>query len=157
MPALLGSIAASLVEGARYVWIAALPVSELRGAIPLAIHAGMHPLEAFVLGVFGNLLPIVPLLWTFRPITAWLRERTILRRSIEWLWTRNLNKSRSIRTYGLIGLAVFVAVPAPGTGAWTGAMIASLLKMPLWPAAGAIAAGVLAAGVIVTLVSVLAL
>lgn len=139
------------------MWIAALPVSELRGAIPLAIHSGVHPVEALVLGVIGNLLPILPLLWLFRPITAWLWKSGSLRRSVEWVWGSNLRKSQSIRAYGLVGLAVFVAVPAPGTGAWTGAIIASLLKMPLWQSAAAISVGVLIAGVIVTVVSVMAL
>lgn len=151
----MGWLVSELAEDFRYAWIAALPVSELRVAIPLAVHQGVHPLKAFVLGVLGNSLPVGPILFVFRPLTVWLHRRPTFRRAVEWLWKHNLRKSRSVRTYGLIGLAVFVAVPLPGTGAWTAAIIAALLRMPFKASAAAILSGVVAAGVIVTLLTVL--
>ncbi|MGE5485802.1 MAG: COG2426 family protein [Ignavibacteriales bacterium] len=154
---LMSALSRHILEGAHYVWLAALPVSELRVAIPLAIHQGVHPAEAFALGVVGNMLPIVPLLWAFEPVTSWLRARPLFRKAVEAFRAQNLRKSRTIRRYGLTGLAIFVAIPLPGTGAWTGAMIASLLRMPFWPSVMALSIGVLAAGVIVTVLSTVAL
>ncbi|NPV70172.1 MAG: small multi-drug export protein [Firmicutes bacterium] len=157
MATLFQMLSKHFLGGIRYVWIAALPVSELRVAIPLAIHAGVNPFEALALCVIGNLLPVLPLLWVFQPVTSWLRRHAALKRPVEWMWASNLRKSRSIRAYGLVGLAVFVAIPAPGTGAWTGAIIASLLKMPFWSSAVALSMGVVIAGIIVTALSVMAL
>lgn len=146
-----------ILDGFQYIWLAALPVAELRVAIPLAIHSGVHPVEAFLLGVTGNCLPVIPLLALFDTVSSWLARRPLLRPAIDRLRLSNLRKSGTVRAYGLVGLAIFVAVPLPGTGAWTGAMIASLLKMPFWPSVVALVSGVVAAGVIVTILSIVAL
>lgn len=156
MTSLLSAISRHILEGAHYIWLAALPVSELRVAIPLAIHDGVHPVEALAFGVVGNILPIIPLLWAFDPVTSWLRARPPFKRGVEAFRARNLRKSTSIQAYGLTGLAIFVAIPLPGTGAWTGAIIASLLKMPFWPSVVALSIGVFAAGIVVTILSTMA-
>jgi uncharacterized membrane protein len=150
-------IGADLLEGLYYAWVAALPVSELRVAIPLAIHRGVPPAVALILGIVGNCIPIVPLLLAFEPITARLRSSRLFRKAAEAARLANLRKSGIVRAYGPLGLAVFVAVPFPGTGAWTGAMIASLLKLPFWSSVAAIAAGVMVSGIIVTVLTALAL
>ncbi len=157
MTHLIGALARHILESAHYMWLAALPVAELRVAIPLAIHQGVPPIEALAVCVVGNILPIVPLLWAFEPVSSWLRARPLFRKAVESFRARNLRKSRTIRAYGLTGLAIFVAIPLPGTGAWTGAVIASILKMPFWPSVLALSAGVLVAGVIVTILSTMAL
>lgn len=131
---------------------AALPISEVRGAIPLAIGVyGFSPLQAYLLSVLGNLLPIIPLLLFLGPVSDFLRRFSIGDRFFSWLFART--RSRYIKdheNFGLTALAVFVAIPLPMTGAWTGCVIAFLLGFRFWPAFAAIAAGVLIAGVVVT-------
>ena len=131
---------------------AALPVSEVRGAIPLAIGIyGYEPWQAYLLSVFGNLLPIIPLLLFLGPVSDYLRRYAMGDRFFTWLFSRTRKKYiQEHESFGLTALAIFVAIPLPMTGAWTGCAIAFLLGFRFWPAFAAIAAGVLAAGVIVT-------
>ena len=131
---------------------AALPVSELRGAIPLAIGVyGYDPWEAYLLAVLGNLLPVVPLLLFLGPVSDWLRRFTFWDKFFTWLFSRTRRKYiREHESFSLTALALFVAVPLPVTGAWTGCAIAFLVGFRFWPAFAAISAGVLLAGVIVT-------
>ena len=131
---------------------AALPVSELRGAIPLAIGVyGYDPWQAYLLAVLGNLLPVVPLLLFLGPVSDWLRRYVLWDRFFTWLFARTRRKYiREHESFSLTALALFVAVPLPVTGAWTGCAIAFLVGFRFWPAFAAISAGVLLAGVIVT-------
>jgi uncharacterized membrane protein len=131
---------------------AALPVSEVRGAIPLAIGVyGYSPLDAYLLSVFGNLLPIIPLLLFLGPVSDYLRRYNWGEWFFSWLFARTRRKYiQEHENFGLTALAIFVAIPLPMTGAWTGCAVAFLLGFRFWPAFAAIAAGVLLAGVIVT-------
>ena len=131
---------------------AALPVSELRGAIPLAIGVyGYDPWQAYLLAVLGNLLPVVPLLLFLGPVSDWLRRFTFWDKFFTWLFSRTRRKYiREHESFSLTALALFEAVPLPVTGAWTGCAIAFLVGFRFWPAFAAISAGVLLAGVIVT-------
>lgn len=131
---------------------AALPISEVRGAIPLAIGVyGFSPLQAYLLSVLGNLLPIIPLLLFLGPVSDFLRRFSIGDRFFSWLFARTRSKYiKDHENFGLTALAIFVAIPLPMTGAWTGCVIAFLLGFRFWPAFAAIAAGVLIAGVVVT-------
>jgi len=137
------------------IWMASLPVLELRAAIPLAIRMGIHPVEAFVLGVIGSLLPIPAVLWLLEPVTAALRRWRISRKGIEWLLRHSRARSETIRRYGFIGLIALVSVPLPSTGAWTGAIAASLLGLRFWSSLLAIIIGTTIAGAIVTGLTVL--
>ena len=132
--------------------VAALPISEVRGAIPLAIGVyGFSPLQAYLLSVFGNLLPIIPLLLFLGPVSDYLRRFSCGDRFFTWLFARTRRKCiQDHENFGLTALAIFVAIPLPMTGAWTGCVVAFLLGFRFWPAFAAIAAGVLVAGVIVT-------
>jgi uncharacterized membrane protein len=132
--------------------VAALPISEVRGAIPLAIGVyGFPPLQAYLLSVVGNILPIIPLLLFLGPVSDFLRRFTIGDKFFTWLFARTRSKHiKDHENFGLTALAIFVAIPLPMTGAWTGCVIAFLLGFRFWPAFVAIAAGVLIAGVVVT-------
>lgn len=132
--------------------VAALPISEVRGAIPLAIGVyGFSPLQAYLLSVIGNLLPVIPLLLFLGPVSDFLRRFTVGDLFFSWLFARTRSKYiKDHENFGLTALAIFVAVPLPMTGAWTGCAIAFLLGFRFWPAFAAIAAGVLVAGVVVT-------
>jgi uncharacterized membrane protein len=131
---------------------AALPISEVRGAIPLAIAVyGYDPWQAYLLSVFGNLLPVIPLLLFLGPVSDHLRRFALWDKFFTWLFARTRRKYiQEHESFGLTALAIFVAIPLPMTGAWTGCAIAFLVGFRFWPAFAAISSGVLLAGAIVT-------
>ncbi len=136
--------------------IAALPVLELRGAIPVAINMfGLPWYYAFSLALIGNLLPVPFILLFLEAITRGLSRVDIFRRMLDWLFERTRRRGRIVERYERIGLALFVAIPLPATGAWTGSLAASLLGLPFKHAFLAILVGVFVAGVIVTCLSLL--
>lgn len=151
--------AASLPPPLAVVAIATLPIFELRGAIPYAYSplAGywgqIHPVATYLLAVLGNLIPVVPILLLLGPIERGLRHRRTVDRFLTWLFDRTERRSGLIRRYEALGLILFVAIPAPMTGAWTGAVAAYLFRLPLRFALPCIILGVAVAGVVVTLVS----
>ena len=133
--------------------IAAIPVVELRGAIPAGAAAGLDPWLACVAAVIGNLLPVPFIILLVRQVFDWLRKRPFFAPKIDALERRAHLKGRMVRKYRLLGLVLFVAVPLPGTGAWTGALVAAFLNIRLRHALPAITLGVLVAGGIVTLMT----
>ena len=135
--------------------ISMVPVIELRGAIPVAIAKDIEPWVAFMLAVFGNMLPVPFILFFIRGIFKWMKKYERLGRIVTKLETRAESKSESVRKYELVGLCILVAIPLPGTGAWTGALVAALMKMRIRRALPTIFVGVVIAGLVVTLVSVL--
>ena len=132
-----------------------IPVIELRGAIPIALAKDIEPWVAFMLAVFGNMLPVPFILVFVRSVFNWMKKYEKLGRIVTKLEARAESKSESVRKYELVGLCILVAIPLPGTGAWTGALVAALMKMRIRRALPTIFVGVVIAGVIVTLVSVL--
>jgi len=137
------------------VAIAALPISELRGAIPLALKLyGMSPLESYVLAVLGNLLPVPVLLLFLGRTERYLRRFAVFDRFFTWLFSRTRRRTRArVEKYGALALVLFVAVPLPVTGAWTGVAAAYVFGIEFRYAFPAISLGVLIAGVVVTLAS----
>lgn len=131
--------------------ISMLPVVELRGGIPFGVASGVEPWLAFAACVAGNLLPVPFILLFIRRILAWMKTRPKLCGIAEKIERRAERKSGRVRKSELVGLCLFVAVPLPGTGAWTGALIAALMQMRMKRALPAIAIGVLIAGVLITL------
>jgi uncharacterized membrane protein len=129
---------------------AALPISELRGAIPLALSFGMPLAKAFWLSVLGNCVIVAPALFIFEPVTNALRRFKIWSRFFDWVFERTKKNSDSIQKYEALGLAIFVAIPLPMTGAWSGVIAASLFKIRFRYACLAIIAGVICAGLIVS-------
>lgn len=136
------------------VLVAALPISELRGAIPLGVMMGMPASKAAVLAVIGNLLPVMPILYLLEPVSARLRARGMFKVFFTWLFERTRKKASLIERYELLGLVLFVAVPLPMTGAWTGCIAASLFNLDKNRSGAAIAVGVIIAAGIVTLLTV---
>lgn len=129
---------------------AALPVSELRGAIPLALSFGMTMQKAFLLSVIGNFIPVIPVLFLLEPVSNRLAKLKVFARFFDWLFTRTRKKAETIQKYELLGLVIFVAIPLPMTGAWSGAIAASLLKIKFRYAVTGIILGILVAGLIVS-------
>jgi len=131
------------------VVLAAMPVSELRGAIPLALAMGFSPLKAYILSFLGNLIPVIPLFFLLQPVANKLRHIKIFGKFFDWLFERTKKKARLVEKFEALGLILFVAVPLPITGAWTGCVAATLFKIRLRYAFLAIVLGVIIAGFIV--------
>ena len=138
------------------VLIAALPIVELRGAVPVGILFFCMPWwQAVLWAVLGNIAPIIIVLLLLERIVAWLSHIALFRRFFEWLFARARSKSASIEKYEFWGLATFVGIPLPGTGAWTGAVAAEVLGLSYWKSLLSIFVGVLMAATVVTFLSVL--
>jgi len=136
------------------VLIAALPISELRGAIPYAIAAGgLSWQEAYILAVIGNFLPVIPILLLLESVSSRLMRYKPWNRFFTWLFERTRRRGKLVERFETVGLMLFVAVPLPVTGAWTGCVAAFLFKIPLRLAIPAIIGGILIAGTVVTLAS----
>jgi len=137
------------------ILISCLPVAELRGAIPIALlQYQMHPTEAYLLAVIGNMIPVIPLLLYLEPVSDYLRRFRFWNKFFDWLFTRtHHNHSATFEKYGTLGLAIFVAIPLPATGAWSGCAAAFVFGIGFRHALMAITAGVLIAGVVVTIVT----
>ena len=132
---------------------AMLPILEIRGAIPVGVASGLDPWLAFAVGFVGNMLPIPILILLTRKIIEWLKKHNMLVKLTEWLENKGSKGAQKVQKYSFWGLFILVAIPLPGTGAWTGALVASLLDMRLKRALPAIAMGVAVAGLIVLLVT----
>ena len=130
-----------------------VPVVELRGAIPYGLAMGLDPWPTYLAAVIGHMIP-VPLIMVFiRRLFNWMRQRSAwLGQRVDWLEQRAERKSDLVKRYALAGLIILVAIPLPGTGAWTGALVAAVMSMRLRQSFLAILAGVLIAGVIVLLI-----
>ena len=134
--------------------VAMLPVFELRGAIPVGYAMGMtNPYLIYAIAVAGNFVPVLPILLLLGPAERYLRRFGFMDRFFDWLFKRTVSRSAMIQRYESLGLILFVAIPAPMTGAWTGSVAAYLFKLPLRMAVPCIILGILIAGVVVTLVS----
>ena len=134
------------------ILLSATPIIELRGSIPIAIGIyGMGPVETYILAVIGNMLPVIPLLLFLDPVSTYLRRFKIGDMFFSWLFTRTHHKhSERFEKYGTLALTIFVAIPLPVTGAWTGCAAAFVFGIKFRHALLAISAGVMIAGVIVT-------
>ena len=135
------------------IGISAAPIAELRGGIPFAISRGYPAVAAYLLAVFGN-LTIVPILlagfeFGERVLHRWRPTRILM----DAVFSRTRRKGRLIERAGPVALVLLVAIPLPGTGAWTGAIAARLFGIPMRKALPWIAFGVLIAGLLVLLVS----
>ncbi|MCD6094043.1 MAG: small multi-drug export protein [Candidatus Omnitrophica bacterium] len=133
--------------------LAMLPITELRGSIPIAIvNFHLPPGYAFVASLLGNLIPIIPILWFLEHFSDWLsRHSQIGHNVLEWVFYRTRRKTRIVERYGWLGLMLFVAIPLPGSGIWTGSIAAFLLGMKHRLAFAAMTGGVIIAGILITL------
>lgn len=109
---------------------AMIPVGEVRASIPLGIlYYHLSPLKTLILSVLGNVAIVFPLLWFLNTLTERLRKFPFWDKFFEWLFTRTRSKSKLIADFELVGLALFIGVPFPGTGVWTGVIAAYLLGL----------------------------
>lgn len=134
------------------LFISMVPVVELRGAIPAAVIAGLDIRIALPVAIVGNLIPVPFIIVFIRKIFKWLQAKSQrLGSLVRRLEAKADAKKSQVLKYEFWGLMILVAIPLPGTGAWTGALVAAMLDMQLKRAFPAIAVGVAVAGLIVTI------
>ena len=134
--------------------VAMVPVVELRGAIPFGVVRGLNIWTAIIASVLGNLVPVPFIILFIRRIFAWMRAHMPKLDGLVTRMEQKAEKNRAaVEKYAFWGLAVLVAIPLPGTGAWTGALVAAMMEMRLKRAFPAIVIGVVIAGVIVSVVT----
>lgn len=133
--------------------ISLLPVLELRVGLIAAKLYGIPLYEAFVICFIGNVLPIPFILLFLKKIFKFMKGFKKLRPIVEWLEKKGTSKSEAVLDRQLLGLFAFVAIPLPGTGGWTGALIASMLEMPIKKSLPSIIAGIFGAGLIMIIVT----
>ena len=133
------------------LFISRVPGVELRGAIPAAVIAGLDIRIALPVAIVGNLIPVPFIIVFIRKIFKWLQAKSQrLGSLVRRLEAKADAKKSQVLKYEFWGLMILVAIPLPGTGAWTGALVAAMLDMQLKRAFPAIAVGVAVAGLIVT-------
>lgn len=131
--------------------VSMVPVIELRGAIPLGVLNGLDVATAMVVSILGNLVPVPFIIVFIRKIFKWMQSKNeTLAKVVRKMEEKADKKKDQVLKYEFWGLLILVAIPLPGTGAWTGALVAAMLDMQLKRAFPAIALGVLFAGIIVT-------
>lgn len=126
--------------------VSAIPLVELRGGIPLGLGLGFSFWETLGLALLGNIIPILPTLILFQPLSRILLRYGWYNKFYNWLYGRTLKKSSQVQKYGAIGLALFTAVPLPTTGAYSACVAASIFALPLRYSFLSITAGVIIAG-----------
>ena len=134
--------------------VATLPIVELRGALPYALTLGeMSVWQAFPLAVIGNMIPIPFIIWFLEPVTDFLRRWRLGDRFVEWLFARTRRKGKKIQELETVGLIMFVAIPLPVTGAWTGSLAGHLFGLGGVRTFFACLGGVCIAGVVVSILT----
>ena len=135
--------------------ISMIPIIELRGAIPVGVFTfHLTYAEAFIISFIGNIIPVYFIVKFIRPIFDLLRKIKIFRKIIDWISekaTKKIAENKRLQTATLLGLYLFVAIPLPGTGAWTGTLAASFLNLDFKTSILAVTLGVLLAGIIMSL------
>lgn len=143
----------SLSKEAQVLIMSAVPAVELRGAIPLGRVLGMSPWMTYILAVLGSTLPAPFLVAFFQKILTRMKEKQMFSKLTDFLHDHVKKRSKSLKSATFLGLFLFVAIPLPMTGAYTGSMIASMLNLRLKNAVLAIFFGNMTAGIIMTALS----
>ena len=135
--------------------LAMVPISELRGAIPLGIGYGIPWYECYILCCIANLIPVPFILLLIKKVIKWMGESKVefFKKVSAWIQNKADKNTDAVNKYGIFGLMIFVAIPLPMTGAWTGALVAAVTDMKFSRAILSCICGVLIAGAIVTLIS----
>ncbi len=150
METLLNQLLDFLTVELTVMLTAALPIIELRGAIPVGISLGLSPIHAASIAFIGSLIPVPFILFTIRPIFNYLKKTKLFKNMVHKITERSINNnSGKIQKYGVWGLILIVAIPLPGTGVWSGSLIAALMNMRFKWAFPAILVGNLIAGIFI--------
>ena len=132
-----------------------IPIIELRGAIPLGAALGLPWWQSYLLAVVGNMLPVPIILLFVKVVLDFMLKCKVklFNKIANWVYSKAEKNREKIEKYSFWGVAIFVGIPLPMTGAWTGSLVAAFINMKFWRAFFSALIGVLAAGVIMTLIS----
>jgi len=133
--------------------ISLMPILELRGGLLAASLLGLDPIPSYIISVIGNVLPIPFILWFMGRILKWMKTRKSLSKMANWIDKKVEKNREKIEKFGFWGLVLFVGIPLPGTGAWTGCLVASVLEMDKKRSFIAAMIGVFMASIIMMLIS----
>ena len=133
--------------------ISLLPILELRGGLLAAALIGLDPVPSYIISIIGNILPVPFILLLINKILDWMRKSKKFKKVAKWLDEKVEKHKGQIEKYGYLGIVLFVGIPLPGTGAWTGSLIASVLDMDKKKTFFAVLAGVFIASVIMMVIS----
>ena len=133
--------------------ISLMPILELRGGLLAAALIGLSPIQSYIICIIGNLLPIPFILLLINKILDWMRKSKHFKGIANWLDKKVEKHKGQIEKFGYLGVVLFVGIPLPGTGAWTGSLIASVLEMDKKKTFLAVLAGVFMASLIMMLLS----
>ena len=153
---MIGIFGTSSTLGIKYLIvfiISLMPILELRGGLLAASLLGLDPIPAYIVCIIGNLIPIPLILWFLDYVFAFLKKHNILTKFVSFCERKGNEKKGKIEKYGFWGLVLFVGIPLPGTGAWTGCLIATILRMDRKKAFLAATLGVLMASIIMMIIS----
>ena len=136
-------------------FISMVPLIELRGAVPIGTGMGLPWTSTLIISIIANCLPIPFILLFVKAVLKWMRgcKIALFNKVSNWLYEKADKNRPKIEKYAAWGLFLFVAIPLPGTGAWTGALVASLFDMNKLKASISIFGGVVGAGIIMTVIS----
>ncbi len=135
--------------------ISLMPILELRGGLLAAALLGLDPLPSYIISIIGNVLPVPFILLLITKILAWMRNSKVklFNKIANWLDEKVEKHKGQIEKYGYWGVVLFVGIPLPGTGAWTGSLIASVLNMDKKKTFGAVMLGLIMASIIMMILS----
>ena len=133
--------------------ISLMPILELRGGLIAASLLGLDPLRSYIISIIGNIIPVPFILWLINSILEWMRKSKRFSKVAKWLDKKVDKHKGQIEKYGFWGLILFVGIPLPGTGAWTGCLIASVLEMDRKKSFIAALIGIFIASIIMMVIS----
>ena len=133
--------------------ISLLPILELRGGLLAAALIGLDPVPSYIISIIGNILPVPFILLLINKILDWMRKSKKFKKVAKWLDEKVEKHKGQIEKYGYLGIVLFVGIPLPGTGAWSGSLIASVLEMDKKKTFFAVLAGVFIASIIMMVIS----
>lgn len=133
--------------------ISLMPILELRGGLIAAALLDLNPITSYIISIIGNILPVPFILWFINSILEWMRKSKKFKKIAKWLDKKVEKNKESIEKFGFWGLVLFVGIPLPGTGAWTGCLIAAVLEMDRKKSFLAAAIGIVIASIIMMILS----
>lgn len=133
--------------------ISLMPILELRGGLIAAALLDLGMVPSYIISIVGNILPVPFILWFMSSILKWMRDSKHFSKIAKWLDKKVKKHKGQIERYGFLGLVLFVGIPLPGTGAWTGCLIASVLEMDKKKSFVAAALGIFMASIIMMILS----
>lgn len=149
-----GSVMSIFIKYLSVFGLSMLPIVELRASVPWGLANGLPLLNVLIVSIIGNLVPVPFIILFIRPLFSWLKKKSsFLARIIAKLEKRAENKHELVVRYEMLGLFILVAIPLPGTGAWTGALVASMFDLRLKNALPVISVGVVVAGILMSVIS----